>query len=35
MLKIMVGELKLVEVMLGARCTAHPTIRTAVVVNFA
>ena len=35
MLKIMVGELKPVEVILGAQFTAHPTIEIAVVVNFA
>jgi hypothetical protein len=30
----MVGELKQEEVMPGARCTARPTIKIAVVVNF-
>jgi hypothetical protein len=30
-LKIMVGELKQEEVMPGARCTAHPTIKIADV----
>jgi hypothetical protein len=30
----MVGELKPVEVMPGANCTAPPTIKIAVVVNF-
>jgi hypothetical protein len=35
MLKIMVGELKLVGIMPGAGCTAHSTIKTAFVVNFA
>ena len=31
----MVGELILAAVMPGAQCTAHPMIKTAVVVNFA
>jgi len=35
MLKIMVGELNPAAAMPGARCTAHPRIKTAVVVNFA
>jgi hypothetical protein len=35
MLKIMVGVLKPVEVMPGAKCTAHSPIKTVVVVNFA
>jgi len=33
--KIMVGESKLAEAMPGEQCTAHPTIKIAVVVNFA
>jgi len=35
MLKNMVGESKPVVVMLGAGCTAHSMIKTAVAVNFA